>query len=210
MPRKAIDVGVCKVEGCHRDARYKSARLCQKHYFRMRRYGTTDTTRVGHRKDRIVTPNGYVRVSDDTHPLAADGYVFEHRKVAYDARQGVAESCELCGKAVTWRTCHVDHIDEDRQNNNESNLRVCCNACNTQRNPKSPRYEHRGCMAVSYNGETKTPTEWERDPRVKVTRATIRRRKKNGESDYDALFRERVTHKHHYRRRRKELREAEA
>lgn len=210
MPRKAVDVGDCRVDGCDRKATYKSDRLCQKHYFRVRRYGTTDTTRSGHRKERVITPNGYVRVSDDNHPLASSGYVFEHRKVAYDDRNGIAKCCEMCGRKVTWSTCHVDHIDEDRQNNESCNLRVCCNACNTRRNPRLSSYEHKGCLAVSFNGETKTPAEWERDPRVEVSGSTICRRKKKGESDYDALFRERITHKNHRKSVRNMHREADA
>lgn len=31
----------CRVDGCGREAAYKKARLCQKHYFRVRRTGTT-------------------------------------------------------------------------------------------------------------------------------------------------------------------------
>ena len=37
----------CCVEGCERDAHYKAAQLCQMHYFRQRRYGTTETVRRG-------------------------------------------------------------------------------------------------------------------------------------------------------------------
>lgn len=42
----------CCVEGCERDAHYKAAQLCQMHYFRQRRYGTTETVKRGKAKPR--------------------------------------------------------------------------------------------------------------------------------------------------------------
>ena len=35
----------CRAEGCENDAVYKKEQLCQKHYFRQKRYGTTELTR---------------------------------------------------------------------------------------------------------------------------------------------------------------------
>lgn len=47
---------------------------------------------------------------------------------------------------------------------------------------------------LTYNGETKTAAEWQRDMRTNVTYGTILRRKRSGMSDYDALFSEKQTH----------------
>lgn len=126
---------LCKVDGCGRDARYKAAELCQKHYFRQRRYGTTDTTRWGKRAPRLENPAGYQSVHRPDHPLCCDknGYVYEHRAVLYDAIGVGPHRCALCGKEVTWGTCHVDHIDDDVRNNSRANLRPTCSVCNTQR-----------------------------------------------------------------------------
>nr|MDQ6120782.1 HNH endonuclease [Klebsiella pneumoniae subsp. pneumoniae] len=34
---------------------------------------------------------------------------------------------------MTWKTAHIDHIDEVVDNNSDSNLRVLCRACNVMR-----------------------------------------------------------------------------
>jgi hypothetical protein len=62
---------------------------------------------------RRVRDDGYVDLFVPSHPLArTDGYVFEHRKVAYDAG------------LLTDLALHVHHIDGDKKNNNVSNLEV--------------------------------------------------------------------------------------
>lgn len=185
----------CKGDGCDRDAMYKGLQLCQKHYFRLRRTGKTVPRKKKTEYKRIITPNGYVRVHIDGHPLAdSKGSVFEHRAVAYDSRGGEISSCELCGMVdIDWDTCHVDHIDENPANNEPRNLRVTCIGCNTCRTRK-PAYTYGGRISVTYGGETKTPEEWSRDPRINITGATIRRRKKMGWSDERALFNRKITH----------------
>lgn len=196
MPRKSAEDRVCRVKECERKARYKSARLCQKHYFRLRRYGTTDTVRAGKAKPRLVTPNGYVRVYAPKHPIAEPGgYVFEHRKVAYDARDGEISKCERCQiVCVSWETCHVDHDDDNRKNNSPENLLVCCNGCNVMRSRK-PQHSCLGRTSITLNGVTKTATEWARDPRVNVCGRTIAKRKRDGYSDEEALFAPKKTHR---------------
>lgn len=47
---------------------------------------------------------------------------------------------------------------------------------------------------LTFNGETKTATEWQRDPRTKVNYATILRRKRAGMTDEEALFSPKKTH----------------
>jgi len=183
----------CSVSDCDRVAQYKAAKLCQKHYFRLRRTGTTSPRRP---KPRLYTPNGYVLVYDPQHPLAeSKGYVFEHRKVAYDNRSGKIVSCEACAKVeISWKTCHVDHVDEDRKNNAPSNLRVTCIGCNVMRGHNKPRHTYAGRTSLTYDGITQTAAEWSRDPRVSVSCKTIRRRKAAGMTDAEALFGAKKTH----------------
>jgi len=50
---------------------------------------------------------------------------------------------------------------------------------------------------LTFNGETKTATEWQRDPRTKVNYSTILRRKRAGMTDEDALFSPKKTHTSH-------------
>lgn len=47
---------------------------------------------------------------------------------------------------------------------------------------------------LTFNGETKTATDWQRDPRTKVSYGTILRRKRRGMTDEEALFTQKKTH----------------
>lgn len=181
----------CKVDGCSREATYKSQQVCQKHYFRMMRYGTYDTTRVGKAKQRVVTPNGYVKIYKLGHQLADNGgYAFEHRYVLFEKHSGKELSCVKCGAYWNWRPYkdHVDHIDKDKENNSESNLRPLCNACNTRRT-KRVAHKEKGKIALTYDGDTKTPEEWSRDSRCSVIGSTLRNRIKAGWTVEEAITR---------------------
>lgn len=193
----------CKVEGCDRDARYKADRLCQKHYFRKRRYGTTELKRVvdaiakGYsRKYRITMPGkGYQRLYEPDHPLAdKSGTVSEHRMVVFDRYGRNLPPCEICGKPMSWDDdIHIDHRDDDVTNNHINNLRPLCRPCNTFRNYPE-QHTIAGRHAITIDGVTKTPAEWARDPLVRVCGAQIMVRKRAGMSDYDAVFAPKKTH----------------
>ncbi|MDQ6191387.1 HNH endonuclease [Klebsiella pneumoniae] len=100
----------------------------------MMRYGTYELTKRGKRKDRTKNSKGYQMINFPDHPLVmANGFVYEHRKVIYDRYGDTLPPCEICGKEVTWKTAHIDHIDEVVDNNSDSNLRVLCRACNVMR-----------------------------------------------------------------------------
>lgn len=182
---------LCSVDGCGRKASYKAVQLCQKHYFRVRRGGTTQLRRKA--RPRYVRDDGYVMVYDPDHPLMSHcGYVFEHRKVAYDERGGDIDKCERCEMiSLTWETCHIDHDDEVRDNNAPKNLFVTCTGCNTMRGGAARPTS----VLLSAIGETKSVAAWSRDPRVRVSRTTIRRRLRRGASHNEALFGPKGTHK---------------
>lgn len=187
----------CKIDGCGRECRYIAQQVCQKHYFRMMRYGTYDLTKAG--KGKVFTKNakGYVMVKSPSHPLVmANGYIYEHRKVIYEKYGEYLPPCELCGKAVDWHSVHIDHKDEVVSNNDENNLRVLCNACNVMRSRiHIPSHTRRKNHAVTYNGVTKTPAEWSRDQRVNIAGRTIIYRLNKGMIVEQALFGEKATHK---------------
>jgi len=190
----------CSVTGCEREAAYKAACLCQKHYFRLRRNGTTATVRkIGRADRREWDDRGYQRIYDPTHPLADSiGYVAEHRKVVYDLLGGVLSGCSICGKHITWRSAHVDHIDRNPRNNNPDNLRPTCVTCNCQRDRKPP-HQWKGNTAITFDGKTDTPHGWARDPRVMFCGNQIKRRVLGGMTPEQALMGEKATHKKYFR-----------
>lgn len=188
----------CKVEHCDRECMYQEQQVCQKHYFRMMRYGTYELTKTGKRKDRSQNAKGYQMLHLPQHPLAmANGSVYEHRKVIYDRHGECLPPCQKCSKQVSWKTVHIDHIDEVVENNEPENLRVLCRACNVMRSRVHiPQHTLKRRQAITWEGKTQTPTEWARDQRVKVSGSTIRRRIRDGYSVEQALFGKKITHQH--------------
>lgn len=91
----------------------KARGLCSKHYQRWVKAGGQTRTYAPRGSGGRRGANGYIYVWQPDHPLAhADGYVPEHRKVAWDA--GI-----LVDPAMV-----VHHIDHDKANNELSNLEV--------------------------------------------------------------------------------------
>lgn len=187
----------CKVEGCERECMYKSQQVCQKHYFRYMRYGTYDLT-MKPRKERRVHSAGYICLFMPDHPLACStGYVYEHRYVLYKKYGDKIPDCEICGAITTWdsRDTHVDHINEDKSDNRESNLRILCNSCNVRRSNKPENYINKAhTHTFTIDGVSLTAAQWARVDGVKVAGNTIVRRRKQGFSDYDCVFMEKKTH----------------
>lgn len=180
----------CKVSKCNREAMYKGQRVCQKHYFRKMRNGSYGLQRS--RKYRIQNPAGYSKVYEPDHFLADGiGYIYEHRFVYYESGK-TPEKCEMCGDAISWDSCHIDHINDDITDNRLENLRATCRPCNTFQGYK---VESNGKMFLTIGERTLNPSAWARIPGVKVSGATIRRRKVQGASDYDAIYGERKTHR---------------
>lgn len=197
----------CKIEGCKKAVQYQARGICQMHYFRYMRTGQYGLANKERKK--LFTPNGYVRVYAKGHKLAVGNYAFEHRLVAYTEYGETLPGCAMCGSHLTWTTCHIDHIDENRTNNDPENLRPLCNACNTRRSRRQ-EHEYDHCMGLTHNGETKSATEWAKDPRVYISAASIRRRKRNGMSDSQALFAPKETHKNWIHPSKAQIKEHEA
>lgn len=186
---------LCRVEGCTNKARYKKDPLCQTHYHRKWRNGDLDV----HRKkavERYERNKGYQYIYMPSHPLTAKGqlYVPEHRVVLYSVIGDKKMNCAICGCDLNWNSCHVDHIDENPRNNSAENLRPTCLRCNVWRSMPPAHVRMKSAHAVTFDGETKTPSEWARDPRVSVSGSTIIRRICSGMSDEDALFGKKATH----------------
>lgn len=131
---------ICKVTDCTKPTRSARAELCSMHYHRQYRHG--DVTKTAQRT-RITASKGrrYVSRYSPSHPLAnANGKVYEHRSVLYDAIGPGSHTCHWCGVTVRWdRTrgdadcLNVDHLNDLGDDNRPENLVPSCPACNTTR-----------------------------------------------------------------------------
>jgi hypothetical protein len=127
---------LCVVTGCKNPRAYSSG-ICNPCYQREKRTGTLDRRKYAY---RTLGTNGYVRISKQEHPLAINGWLYEHRMVLYDLIGSGAHACHWCGKAVVWvkgkcskGSLVPDHLDGDRTNNSPENLVPSCNPCNAAR-----------------------------------------------------------------------------
>lgn len=201
--KKSLPQITCKVDGCDRHATYREQQVCQKHYFRFMRNGHYGfkgfRESLGEkprcRVQRKTNAKGYILIDAPGHPLSmSDEYVYEHRKVVYDRYGDSLPPCEICGKPTNWKTCHIDHKDEDITNNDVENLRPLCRPCNTFRGKQTPYAERKRCTPIEYEGEVKTSADWARDPRVSIPAHTIRNRYNRGLPVHDCLFMPKLTH----------------
>ena len=98
-------------------------------------------------------------------------HVPEHRRILF-RRIGVGwHPCHHCGTMVTWEhslkknpdtALVVDHLDENKLNNDPANLVPSCNICNASRN-------QRKCEPITFNGVTRGCHEWAESLGITVT-----------------------------------------
>lgn len=102
----------CSIEGCPRDAKKRG--WCETHYACWRTTGNPlPQKRPHYGEKRRTTTQGYVEIFEPAHPLAfKDGYVLEHRKMAWDADMFDDPSLQ------------VHHKDEVKTNNVLANFEV--------------------------------------------------------------------------------------
>lgn len=128
----------CTINDCTQVV--KGRHLCEKHYMRAYRHNGDTSAGEGRFGSGYVTTDGYVLIGRKGHPLArAKGQVLLHRVVLYDDIGPGPHPCHWCDKPVDWTfgvtddALVVDHVDDDRLNNDRSNLVASCNDCNTSR-----------------------------------------------------------------------------
>jgi hypothetical protein len=131
--------GTCTVDGCAKQIDRVSVGMCEMHFGRYYRKGTTD--KVKH-PGRYTTSVGYVLVRNPEHPLAtSNGHLGEHRLVAHEKHGGVCPPCHWCSKPLVWDKAAVDHLNEVKDDNRPDNLVVSCNSCNRARGAMLPFIE---------------------------------------------------------------------
>lgn len=170
----------CSVGGCENGANRVGVGMCEAHYMRQRRKGTTDLREV---KQRYMHSAGYVVVRRPDHPLlkGRQGQVeYEHRIVYYDAHGAGPFSCAHCGKTIGWSDMHVDHLNDDKTDNRIDNLVASCPVCNQRRGHHKASATTRRVQGLhlTHNGETMTSSEWAR--RLGMSRTALMRRLRSG------------------------------
>lgn len=137
----------CKVDECNRSNHAKG--YCTMHYRRFVKTGSPDGLLRAPNGSGTVSSEGYRWIYAPTHALArTKRQILEHRVVLYDSIGGGDHPCHWCGVIVSWDLSYpadplaliVDHVDEDKLNNDETNLVPSCNACNIRRS--------NGCLLV--------------------------------------------------------------
>lgn len=134
----------CSIDGCAKRSRSGVNPYCEMHYYRTRRHGDPMTVKAV--SGVAMTSNGYVLAHLPNHPQARtastlSGWVLAHRATLYDDIGPGVHPCHWCGCPVDWGKSYpadldalvVDHLDEDKTNNDPSNLVPACNACNSTR-----------------------------------------------------------------------------
>ena len=129
--KRMEDAPYCVVDGC-KNRGVRRDGYCETHYYRLRRNGHLHVKKP---KYRYKTGAGYIKLLKRDHPLAdSNDHVFEHRYVLYEKYGEGKQSCFWCGtELLSWGDIVVDHLDENKQNNEISNLLLSCNNCNRAR-----------------------------------------------------------------------------
>lgn len=179
-------MNTCKVQGCAKHANRVGAGLCEMHYYRLRRNGSLDLIETTH--PVLEHSNGYLIDYAPGHPLETangNGRVYQHRRIYYDAHGAGPFNCIHCGTVVTWGTLHIDHLDDNKQNNTLGNLAASCLICNTQRGREKMKATLRNRCGITAFGKTQTLNEWAAEYRI--SRPAINDRLKRGWSIEDAI-----------------------
>lgn len=124
-----IGTGRCIVDGCDKPTPTRG-RVCAMHRQRKARSGSYEL------RGRPRQTRDYIKVARPGHPQAqmANGRGYLHRINLYDAIGPGTHPCAYCAVPVTWGVdLHVDHIDNDRDNNDPTNLAPCCAPCNARK-----------------------------------------------------------------------------
>lgn len=153
---------VCSESCCILPARNRNPPYwCEMHYMRLRRTGSTSLTPP---KSVYYHTGGYVIIRCPDHPLckrSGRNLEYEHRVIFHDTHGEGPFSCHWCSNSLTWTTLDIDHVDENKTNNDPSNLVASCPPCNRRRSigiMKSAMRER--STHITLNGIRRSVYDW--------------------------------------------------
>lgn len=150
----------CQADECSKPATRSGGTRCEAHFYRERRNGTLTVT-MGRKAGTLVHTQGYLLVPAEGHPRALGRYrAYEHRKVFTDAHGEGPFRCHWCKEPISWDGMHVDHLNEQVDDNRPENLAASCPGCNMHRNRERLMQRWRRAKGLTVNGETLTINEW--------------------------------------------------
>lgn len=126
----------CSVEGCKTKATRVGCGMCETHFYRLRRTGSTKDPVF---KNWTKATNGYIAMMDKNHFLSGrNGMMYQHRFVLFESIGTGEHSCYWCREKIEWkatgkRKLVVDHLDGNKENNSLDNLVASCHRCNASR-----------------------------------------------------------------------------
>jgi len=174
---------MCIVAGCDLPSRRLSGPYCEKHYMRFYRNGKTDKKISASVREHS---HGYVLEPANGHFLArGSSHAYQHRLVYHKVHGNGPFLCHWCALSVTWDDMHVDHLDDDRKNNEASNLVASCPECNQKRGQHKIQNTWRSKIGIHALGMVKTMNEWA--AYAGISRQSILHRLKSGWSFEDAV-----------------------
>ncbi len=158
----AKQAALCCVPGCSTVANRKGVQMCEMHYTRKRRTGTTDKlSKV--KPGTLTNAYGYKLTHSPDHPLRRQSNrVYEHR-VVYPAEHGDGPfNCHWCSRVITWDDMHVDHLNACTDDNRADNLVASCPRCNQKRGiPKMTKtHQLKSSRRYTAHGLTMCLNEW--------------------------------------------------
>lgn len=177
---------LCCVDGCGLEASRVGAQMCELHYMRVRRHGDTDrrSTLI---QGSLLHTQGYLLLYEPDHPLRRRSPRVYAQRVVYHHEHGDGPfNCHWCGCKVTWDDMHVDHVDDNKQNNEPANLVASCPPCNQKRGKWKVVRSHRERTGLTVNGKTRTLNEWSAE--VGLARSAIQDRLRKGWTPEEAVL----------------------